>query len=267
MINPLRRLFREKRTAYGLWVTVEAPAITEMAVALCLDWVCIDMEHGHLGHREVIEHLRAVRGTDTAALVRVPGIEMSSIKRALDMGAHGVIVPYVRGRADVETALSYGLYPPRGIRGVSGDRAVKWGLEANEYLASADEETLIIPLIETREAVEEIDAIFAVPGMECIFFGPADMSASYGYIGEWEGPGIADRILDVRAKAESNGIATGLLARSVEDSIERRDQGFSMVGLGSEMSLLIRAVKENLEALGEGRRQTVEGRTSKLRKL
>ncbi len=249
MHNPLRQKFREKQTAYGLWVTVESPSISEMAVTLGLDWICIDMEHGHLGFREVIEHLRAVRGSDTAALVRVPGIEMSSIKRALDMGANGVIVPYVRSRADVDTAFSYGRYSPRGIRGVSGDRAVQWGLESKEYLECADQETLIIPLIETREAVDEIDAILAVPGLETIFFGPADMSASYGFLGEWEGPGIAERILEVRAKAEAKGIAAGLLARGIEDSKRRRDQGFNMVGLGADMSLLIRALKENLAAL------------------
>lgn len=252
MNNPLRQQFRQKQTAYGLWITVESPSITEMAAAMGLDWVCIDMEHGHLGHLEVIEHLRALNGSQTAGLVRVPGIEMSSIKRALDMGAHGVIVPYVRSRGDVDQAFSYGRYPPRGIRGVSGDRAVQWGLGAKEYLDGADEETLIIPLIETRKAVEEIDAILSTPGLEAIFFGPADMSASYGYLGEWEGPGIADRILEVRTKAEAKGVAAGLLARSVEDSLLRRDQGFSMVGLGSDMALLIRTIRENLDALVRG---------------
>ena len=250
MKNHLRQRFRDGKTAYGLWVGLESPSITEMAAALGLDWVCIDMEHGHLGFREVIDHLRAVRGSETAALVRVPGIEMSSIKRALDMGAHGVIVPYARGHEDVELAFTFGRYPPRGIRGVSGDRAVQWGLGSKDYLACADEETLIIPLIETREAAEDIDAILALPGLEAIFFGPADFSASYGYLGEWEGPGIAQRILDMRAKAEAKGVAAGLLARSVEDSLLRRDQGFNMVGLGTEMFLLIRAIRENLAALG-----------------
>lgn len=250
MRNPLRRRLQNRETAYGLWITVESPSITECAVALGLDWVCIDMEHGHQDFNEVIQHLRAVRGSDTAALVRVPGIEMSAIKRALDMGAHGVIVPYAQTSAEVETAFRYGRYPPRGVRGVSGDRAVQWGLGAADYLACADEETLIIPLIETRGAVEEIDAILETPGLEAIFFGPADMSASYGFLGEWEGPGIAEQILDVRAAAEAKGIAAGIMARSVEDSVQRRDQGFGMVALGADMSLLIRALRANMAALG-----------------
>src|SRR5579872_4408556 len=135
MRNPLRRRLRDKETTYGLWVTVESPSITEVAVALGLDWVCIDMEHGHQDFHDVMDHLRAVRGSETAALVRVPGIELSAIKRALDMGAHGVIVPYVSSREDVDTAFRYGRYPPRGVRGVSGERAVKWGLGAADYLA------------------------------------------------------------------------------------------------------------------------------------
>ena len=249
MKNALRHKLRNKETTYGLWVTAAAPEITEAAVALGLDWVCIDMEHGHQGFHDVMDHLRVVRGSGTAAIVRVPGIEMSSVKRSLDMGAHGVIVPYMQNHADVEAAFSYGRYPPRGVRGVCGDRAVKWGLDFHGYLRSADEETLIIPLIETRGAVEDIDAILETPGLEAIFFGPADMSASYGYLGEWEGPGVAEHILNVRAKADAKGISAGVLSRSADEVALRRDQGFRMVGLGADMSLLIGAVRERLNAV------------------
>ncbi len=250
MRNPLRKRFQDKQTAYGLWVTVETPTVTEAAVALGLDWVCIDMEHGHQDFHEVMNHLRVVRGSETAALVRVPGIEMSAIKRALDMGAHGVIVPYAQNHEEIERAFRYGRFPPRGVRGVCGDRAVRWGLDFENYLKTADEETLIIPLIETRGAVEDIDAILDVPGVEAIFFGPADMSASYGHRGEWEGPGVADHVLAVRAKASARSIAAGVLARTADDVVLRRDQGFAMVGLGTDMSLLIGAVRERLKAVG-----------------
>ena len=174
--NRLRERLRKRETSCGLWVTLESATVTEIAVTLGLDWVCIDMEHGHLGFREVMEHVRVVRGSPTTALVRVPEIGQSSIKRALDIGA-------------------------RGVRGVSGERAVQWGLGLQEYLSDADEETLIIPIIETREAVEEIDALLEAPGLEAIFFGPADLSASHGHLGEWEGPGMAERILEIRGKA------------------------------------------------------------------
>ncbi len=248
--NPLRQRLQARETCYGLWVSTESPSVTEAAVALGLDWVCVDTEHGHLDFHEVMDHVRAVRGSETAAVVRVPGIEMSDVKRALDIGAHGVILPYAQSVADVERGFSYGKYPPRGIRGISGDRAVQWGLGSKEYINCADEETLIIPLIETRGAVDDIDAILDIPGLEAIFFGPADLSASYGFKGEWEGPGVAERILEIRAKAEAKGIAAGVMSRSQEDTILRRDQGFRMIALGTDMGLMIRAIRENLGAAG-----------------
>lgn len=248
--NPLRQKLRTQQPTYGLWVTLESPNVTEAAVALGFDWVVIDTEHGHLDFREVMEHVRVVRGTGTAALVRVPEIQQGTIKRVLDIGAQGVILPMVGTGADVERAFRFGRYPPRGIRGVGGERAVQWGLEFEEYLQSANEETLLIPLIETREAAENIDQILGVPGVEAIFFGPADMSASHGYLGQWEGPGVADLILNLRAQAAAKGIASGILARSVDNSILRRDQGFSMIGLGADLNLLMRAARENLSRLG-----------------
>src|SRR5438552_16260088 len=100
--NPLRGRFQANETCYGLWIGTESPSVTEAAVALGLDWVCIDMEHGHLDFSDVMGHIRAVRGSDTAVVIRVAEIGMSPIKRALDMGAHGVIIPYAQSLEDVE---------------------------------------------------------------------------------------------------------------------------------------------------------------------
>ncbi len=249
IVNKLRARLRGQETSYGLWVTLESPAITEIAAALGVDWVCVDMEHGHLGWREAAEHLRAVRGSETSVLVRVPEVTRDTVKRALDLGAQGVLLPLVRTGDDVERGLRYGRYPPRGERGVGGERAVTWGLGFQEYLAHANEETLIIPIIETVEAVENIDAILAVPGLEAIFFGPADLSASSGYLGQWEAPGVADQILNIRAQAAQLGLGAGVLATSVEDGVQRRDQGFGLIGLGSDTGLLIRSINQALEKL------------------
>jgi 2-keto-3-deoxy-L-rhamnonate aldolase RhmA len=247
--NKLRGRLQAGETSYGLWVTMESPALSEIAVALGLDWVCVDLEHGHLDYADVVAHLRAVRNSDTSVIVRVPDTNISTVKRALDLGAHGVILPLVRGPEDLELGFRYGRYPPRGVRGVGGERAVTWGLGTEEYLSFADQETLIIPLIETRAAVDNIDGILAVPGLEAIFFGPADLSASQGYLGQWEGPGVAEQILSVREKAAARGIGAGVMCTSIEDGLRRRDQGFHMIGLGSEAGLLIRSVNAAMLAL------------------
>jgi 2-keto-3-deoxy-L-rhamnonate aldolase RhmA len=238
--NPLRTKLQANENTIGLWVTIECASIAEIAVALQLDWITIDMEHGHLGFKEVMAHIRAVRSTSTADYV----------KRVLDMGAHGVILPLLDSRADVERAFSFGRYPPEGVRGVGGERAFKWGMGFHDYVKIANEETLLIPLIETRAAAAHIDEILAVPGLEAIFFGPADLSATSGYLGEWEGPGLAQQILDIKDKAKARGIAAGIMAVDLENSQLRREQGFDLIGLGTDATLLVRALRENLRALG-----------------
>lgn len=250
MKNPLRRKLKSGETTYGAWVTLESPSVTEIAVMLGVDWVVVDMEHGHLDFHDVVNHLRVLRGTGVSPLVRVQEVQQGFVKRALDLGAHGVILPMVYNQADVRRGLSFGRYPPQGVRGIGGERAVQWGLGMEEYIRCANEETLIIPLIETRQAVADIDAILAVEGLEAIFFGPADLSATSGFAGQWEGPGIAEKILDARARAAAKGIASGIVARNVAESLCRRDQQFRMVSIATDATLLIRALRENLEAVG-----------------
>lgn len=249
-LNPLRRKLRSNQGTLGLWVTMECASITEIAVALNIDWVVVDMEHGHLDYKDAMDHIRVVRETGTSIILRVPDIREDCIKRALDMGAHGVILPLPRWAADVERGFRYGRYAPRGTRGLGGERAVKWGLGFKDYLRIANEETLIIPMIETREAAEDIDAILAIDGLEAIFLGPADMSATFGHLGEWEGGDVAQLNLNLRQKAAARGIATGVVATSLEDARRRQDQGFGMIALGSDAGLLIRSLQQALTDLG-----------------
>lgn len=246
MQNPLRKKLQAKHPCYGLWVSLESPTITEIAATMGLDWVCVDMEHGHLDYQELVDHLRAVRGTETCVLARVPELQVTYIKRALDLGAHGVIVPNIHTPEEAALAVQYGKYPPMGVRGIGGERAVRWGLESAEYLATANAETLVVPLIESQMAVENIDAILATPGIETIYLGLADMSATFGYPGQWEAPGVKEAVAKVLAVADSRGIATGILARNKEEIASRVTEGFSLVCVGSDTGLLIGAIRERL---------------------
>jgi 2-keto-3-deoxy-L-rhamnonate aldolase RhmA len=249
-IERLRRKLKAREALYGLWCTLGSASIAEIAATLGVDWITIDLEHGHLDWRVVIEHTRAVRGSETAVFVRIPELQPGLIKRALDIGAHGVLLPLIRTRAEFDIGMRHGRYPPKGARGVGGERAVKWGLAFREYLKGADSQTLIIPLIETREAAENIEAILDTPGLELIFFGPADLSASYGHLGEWEGPGMEELILKIRGLAEKRGIGSGIMSLDPADACRRRDQGFSLIGLGSDAGLMIRSVNAAFTALG-----------------
>jgi 2-keto-3-deoxy-L-rhamnonate aldolase RhmA len=249
-LDRFRRKVKASEPLYGLWCTLGAASVAEIAATLGLDWITVDLEHGHQEWAQVLEHARAVRGSETAIFVRVPDISQSAIKRALDLGVHGVILPLVRTREDLERGMSFGRYPEAGVRGVGGERAVKWGLAFGEYLAEADKQTMIIPMIETRGAAEHIEDLLGVPGLEMIFFGPADLSASYGRLGQWEDARISELILKIRAQAKKRGIGSGIIGMDAADICQRRDQGFNMIGLGSDAGLVIRSANAAFTALG-----------------
>jgi 2-keto-3-deoxy-L-rhamnonate aldolase RhmA len=251
-VNHLKAKLARGETALGLWITLEAPGVTEIAALLGLDWVVIDTEHGHLDFKEVVEHLRAVRGSTTTPLVRVPAVSRAAIKRVLDLGAHGVIVPQVETAAEVHDAARFLKYPPRGVRGIGGERATHWGMGLRAQTALADAETQLIPLIESVAAADALDAILDVPGVDALFLGPADFSASAGHLGEWEGPGVAERLLALKDAAAARGVPCGVMATDLENALLRQRQGFRMIGIGSDTGLLIRAAREALGRLRAG---------------
>ena len=251
MNEKIREKFRNKETAFGLWVTSESSAVTEVAGMLGIDWICIDMEHGYIDSQAISGHLTAARGTDLTVLVRPPSHDVEPMKRVLDLGAHGIILPLVDTADEIQAAYDNFYYPPLGRRGIGGERSVKWGLGLEEYVRSANDELLFIPMIETKDSYANLDSILDVTGIEAVFLGPGDMSASMGYVGEWEGPGVAEINLDILSRAGEKQIAAGIVARSTDEAIQRRDQGFSMVSLGSDMGLMIRQIKDMAGALGK----------------
>src|SRR5438094_7934014 len=132
-VRALRRKLAADAPTYGFWVTLESPSVTEMAVALGLDWVVIDAEHGHLDWKEILEHLRATVRSDTVALVRLAELNCGLIKRALDIGADGVVIPWVETATQLKQAISFANFPPEGVRGIGAERATAWGQCLSEH--------------------------------------------------------------------------------------------------------------------------------------
>ena len=249
--------FRAKLAAgepvYGLWVTLESASITEMAVALGMDWVVVDAEHGHLDWKEINEHIRAGARSDTVILVRLAERSTSLTKRALDIGADGIVIPWVSTVEQVDDAIRDSRYPPEGRRGIGGERATAWGQCLAQHAAEANENVMVVPLIENVAAIPNVAAMCKVEGTEVFFFGPADFSASAGYRGQWEGPGVAEEILRLKEVIRAAGKHCGLLTTSIENLLDRRDQGFRMLGVGADAGLLLRSLHQALEAAGRDR--------------
>lgn len=253
-IKKFRQKLVGKQPVHGLWITLESPSITEIAVGLGLDWVTIDAEHGHLDWNDIVGHLRATVRSNTVALVRISQLDIGLIKRALDIGADGVVVPNINTAQQLMDAVSFSHYPPSGVRGVGAERATCWGECFVEHAEESEENVLLVPLIESVTAGENIDSLLRVEGADLFFFGPADYSATAGFPGQWEGPGVAQKILAAKDRIRAAGKYAGVIARNDEDLKLRTEQGFQALGLGLDAGLIIRSLKHSLQSIGRGGR-------------
>lgn len=249
-IRALRRKLAADQPTFGLWVTLESPSITEMAVALGLDWVVIDAEHGHLDWKDIVEHLRATVRSETVALVRIAELNSGLIKRALDIGADGIVIPWIETVEQLKQAIAYSRYPLEGSRGIGAERATCWGQCFVEHTSEANEHVLVVPILETVRTVKHVPLMCQVEGSELFFFGPADFSSTAGARGQWEGPGVAESILQMKDTIRRAGKNCGVIAISHDNLLERRQQGFRMIGVGIDSGLLLRSLRGALNVVG-----------------
>ena len=252
-IRNLRKKLAENIPVFGLWVTLESPTVTEMAVSLGIDWVVIDSEHGHLDWKEIVEHLRATVRSETVALVRIAELNGGDIKRALDIGADGIVVPWVETAEQLKQAVAFSRYPTEGVRGIGAERATCWGQCFEEHTAEANEHVLVVPIIETVQGARQVPMMCQVDGVELFWFGPADFSSSAGYRGQWEGPGIAEQILKLKDTIHAAGKHCGVLATSIDNIHQRQAQGFRAIGVGTDTGLLLRSLRTSLASVGRDR--------------
>lgn len=249
-IRALRQKLAADEPTFGMWVTLESASVTELAVAAGLDWVVIDAEHGHLDWQDIVQHLRATVRSNTVALVRVAELNGGLIKRALDIGADGVVIPWVETAEQLRQAISWARYPPEGQRGIGAERATAWGQAFVEHTSEANEHVLVVPIIETVKTQRQVQLMAEVDGAEIFFFGPADYSSTAGHRGQWEGPGVAEQILQMKETLRRAKKHCGLIATSHENQLQRLEQGFRLIGLGIDAGLLIRSLRGALAVVG-----------------
>src|SRR6267154_3569663 len=142
-IKALRKRLAADQPTYGMWISLESASLTEMAVALGLDWIVIDAEHGHLDWKDILEHVRATVRSDTVALVRVAELNAGLIKRVLDIGADGVMIPWIETADQLRQAVAFASYPPEGVRGIGAERATAWGQCLVEHTAESNQHVLV----------------------------------------------------------------------------------------------------------------------------
>jgi 4-hydroxy-2-oxoheptanedioate aldolase len=234
--NTLRRTMRAGGQALGVWLQSGEPAFAEIAGLAGLDFFILDLEHGPGDVRTVMEMMRAASGTPATGLVRVPSSEPIMIRRVLDAGAGGVLVPMVETAAEAERVAAACHYPPRGRRGMAADvvRGADYGLDS-DYLRTAHEDIFVAVQIETRSGAEHAGAIAAVDGVDMIFVGPNDLSGGLGQVGDTGHPAVEAAIRDISAAARAAGKSLGTVPFGGRTWAETFAAGFDLVATGSDL--------------------------------
>src|SRR5262245_48284493 len=179
--NHVRARLRAGEPSVGAWLAIANPLATRLIAQICFDCLTVDMEHQPIGIESAAQMFAVIAAAGTAPLARVPWNTGENIKRVLDCGAWGIVVPMVNTRAEAEAAVAAAKYPPQGIRSVGGTlHALNFATDAPTYFARANDEILVVLQAESPQAVENADAILSVPGVDAVFIGPNDLLAQMG---------------------------------------------------------------------------------------
>ena len=241
---------RQGQLCLGAWVTLTDPVVPEVMSHLGYDFMLIDIEHAPLTMDTLQMMLLMIQRGGTTALVRLSGNDPIVIKQTLDVGADGIIVPMVLNADEAQRAVSAAKYPPDGIRGFGPRMASDFYRNAASYAREANDQTVVIVQIEHIEAVNNLDEILKVPGLDGVFVGPADLSFSMGIPMQWEHPDLIEKIKLVAEKAHAAGIPVG---GAVDDTLEETMRwiswGMQFVTLGLDWMFMKDKATEMMDAV------------------
>ncbi len=246
--NKIKQMWRDGKSATLGWLSVSHGLTAEVMARQGFDALCIDLQHGTSELNDVLPLLQAISQTDTTPIVRVAWNEPATIMKALDLGAYGIIVPLVNTAEEAAKAVAACRYMPVGMRSSGPVRAVHYG--GADYAANANDEIIIMAMIETQEGLANLDAICATPGLDAVYIGPADLSYALGLAPRADNPdathlAACDKIL---ASAHKHGIKAVMHCASAEFAAGAVARGFDMVMLTSDLACMIAGARRLLDA-------------------
>lgn len=234
----------------GTFINLGSALTAEIAANAGFDWLMIDQEHGPGGEETLLAQLQAITGTGVSTVVRIAANEEVRFKRVLDLGANAVMVPHVNSAEEAQQAVASVRYPPWGHRGVSRlNRAAAFGTNFDHYYANHHLMIATIVQIETIEALKQVEAIAAVEGVDALFVGPLDLSTQMGISGQFEHPRMLEARRAVAKAAKAHGKAAGLLLGSPAGIASAKEDGFSLVALGSDGGAVTTGLRQTAAAL------------------
>jgi 4-hydroxy-2-oxoheptanedioate aldolase len=253
--NPVKRLLKAGKPAVGTWLTLGSPLAARFMARSGWDWLTVDTEHNAIGIETAAACFAAVADAACPVLARVPSNRHDHIKRVLDTGAHGVVVPMVCTRQESLDAVSACLYPPRGTRSVGGAaHAMNFAATPADYYAKVDDELLVVLQCEHIQAVRNFDEVYSVPGVDAVFVGPNDLAASMrGPDGKPPHPdAFKEALREILAGCKRNNVAPGIHTFSLDEARAKIEEGWQFVAIASELKFMVEAAKKVTDGLGKG---------------
>jgi 2-keto-3-deoxy-L-rhamnonate aldolase RhmA len=248
MNRSLNELLHAPQPIIGTLLTLASPEVAEALALLGFDWIFIDLEHGSLSVQDAQRAIQAI-ARRSYTLVRVPDGTPENIKRVLDTGCDGIIVPLVNTESYARRIVSLAKYPPAGERSVGYGRAQGFGLGIAEYLRSANAQTTVIVQIEHKDAIANTDRILAVPGIDAVFIGPYDLSGSIGLLGEISHPEVTEAIDRVRTACDTTHSPYGIFCANVDQAKAEIERGAKLVAVGTDILHLACSARSALKTL------------------
>jgi len=253
--NVVKRALKAGQPSVGTWLSLGSITAARFMARAGFAWLTVDLEHSLVDWETATHMFASIADAGCIALARVPANRHDHIKRVLDNGAHGIVVPMVNTRAEAEAAVDAVLYPPWGTRSVGGNvHALNFGGTASDYFARANEELLIVLQCEHIKAVEDADAIYSVPGIDAIFVGPNDLAANMrSKDGRPPSAKATNQALKhVLETCKKHKVAAGIHCFSAEEACLRIEQGWQFLAVGSELKMMLDGASAIIQKLGAG---------------
>jgi len=254
--NRFKRRLLAGEPLTGLWQSLASPVAAEALSRLGFDFLVFDAEHASVDLAGLQPLMQAAATGTAAHVVRPPWNDPVAIKRVLDMGAQTILLPYVQTPEEAAAAVAASRYPPEGRRGVAGiTRASGYG-SVSDYITTANAQICVLVQVETGAALDRIEEIATVPGVDGVFIGPADLAASLGHPGASDHPEVLRALRDAAERLGRVGRPAGILATTTADALRYRGWGYGFVAAGMDLILLMRTAGELLDAVRDGPRGT-----------
>ncbi len=238
--NKIKKKLSKKQLTFGSWITIPSTEIIEILSSAGFEWLVIDLEHTTISLREVKLLVKVIQANNMSALIRISSNNETEIKKVLDLGCDGIIIPMIKNKKEMNKAINSTLYPPNGTRGVGLSRAQNYGISFDEYNKFYKNNIIVIAQIEHKESVDNLDEILSCNGLDGIIVGPYDLSASLGFPGDYNNEVVENNLKIIEKKVKSSSVSLGyhVIESDYKKVLKKVNMGYNLIAFSIDFFFL-----------------------------